>query len=328
MIRLPVERELHIPVGDTDVEVRKVAVSPDESMIAGAAHSHVYLWRRDGELLRTIRPYLPPEGLRSSLRAVEFSPDGRSVVCTKPRVSGSRLIDIAGHAADTVFDEGRGAVGPWVIRRVTFDRSGTLVADASADGYVRLYDVDSGQLVRSWYACGDPSGPQWLLHAVFGEGSVLVTGGLEDEVRVWDADGGELLAILDTGVKTRTTSLAVSADGALLLACLSNPPQIQLWDMRSFQLLRRWRIRGPAGPSSVAWGPDNGRFACVGYPGLRALIETSEGEILSHRRGERDEANYRAVAWRGDTIAIGTRGGVLLARPSDRGLSVARPWRR
>ena len=31
--------------------------------------------------------------------------------------------------------------------------------------------------------------------------------------------------------------------------------------------------------------------------------------------GRRRETNYRAVAWRGETIAIATRGGVLLARP-------------
>ena len=78
----------------------------------------------------------------------------------------------------------------------------------------------------------------------------------------------------------------------------------------------------------MAWGSDTSSFACVGHPGLRAIVETSEGEILSYRGGQRDEANHRGVVWRGETIAIGTRGGVLLARPSDRGLSVARPWRR
>jgi len=315
MIRLAVEQELHIPVGETDVEVRHVAVCADESMIAGAAFHHVFVWRRGGELLRIIRPYLPPEGLGSPLRAVEFSPDGRSLVCTRPRVSGSRLIDIAGRAADTVFDEGRDRHGAWKIDRVTFDRSGALVADVSGDGCVRLYAADSGQLVRSWYAGGETTGLTAPLHVVFGDGSVLVTGGSEQVIRVWEADGGELLAVLKTGTKTRTKSLAVSADGSLLLVCVSNPYHIQLWDMRSFQLLRRWRIRGPVEPSRVAWGPGNSSFACVGYPGLCALIETSEGEILSYRSGERDERNCRAVAWRGDTIAIGTRGGVLLARP-------------
>ncbi len=199
-------------------QVWSAAVDPTGERVATISHDGTArLWSAaDGEPLAVLRSPEPTQALTS----VAFSPDGGTLATGS---SGGRL---------ELWDPRTGRARPLVghgrdVWHLAFDARGRRLASASHDGTVRIWEVDSAQLVHVLRSESD-SGPAAMVSRVaWVDGdSQLLTADFGGELKRWDATNGALLerrrvhegAILEMVLAPDGRGMATaSADGTALL---------------------------------------------------------------------------------------------------------------
>jgi WD40 repeat protein len=112
---------------------------------------------------------------------------------------------------------------------VAFNPDGKLLATASADKTVRLWDADSGAQRLALYGHTDT-----VVSATFSpDGRLLATASSDKTARLWDVTEGAEVAILH-GHTAKLGGAAFSPDGTLL-ASASWDSTVRLWPVLSTQ---------------------------------------------------------------------------------------------
>ena len=114
--------------------------------------------------------------------------------------------------------------------------------------------------------------------ALSSDGSTLAStsGGLDNMIRLWDADSGQLKAILE-GHTAWVSTVAFSSDGATL-ASGSDDNTIRLWDAVSGQL--KAILKGHNGiVASVSYSPDGATLASGSNDGTVQLWDADSEQI-------------------------------------------------
>jgi WD40 repeat protein len=217
-----------------------VDFSPNGDTIAtGGYDSTVRLWRTDGTLLHTFT------GHQGRVFAVDFHPDGQSLASAGedrtvkvwridgtckgeafgPRTSAQNIDRLSECFAPTTL---KGHTDH--VNGVAFSPDGQLIASASVDGTVKLWQWDNA------IASGKPS--YKLLHtlkshrrqvagvAFSPDGKTLASAGMDSRVRLWRRDGKEIRAF--KGHKNGVFTVAFSPDGKLI-ASASFDGTVKVW---------------------------------------------------------------------------------------------------
>jgi DNA-binding beta-propeller fold protein YncE len=218
-----------------------VAFSPDGARIlTDSPDGTVRIW--DVASGRPIAQFTKPG---TGLPAAAFSPDGSRIVIVIGANDGKvRILDIA-TAREIAVLEGHESG----VTDASYSPDGTLIATASADKTVRLWDAENGrelavlhhdQAINSVAFSADgkrlvtgvrdgtahvfdigtgretlviKAGTDDVLAASFShDGARIVTGSADRTVRIWDTTSGETIAVL-TGHLGDVTSAAFSPDG-------------------------------------------------------------------------------------------------------------------
>lgn len=148
---------------------------------------------------------------------------------------------------DAVHDAG--------ITAVAFSADGSVLASASADGTVILWDVEAGAALRQ--LPGHPGGATAV--AFSPGGTTLVTAGADGTVRQWNSESGEEIAALAAS-NSPLRALEYSPEGSLLAAA-GEEPEVWLWRAKGDDTPRT--LLGPGGVVSLAFSPD-GRYLYLG----------------------------------------------------------------
>jgi WD40 repeat protein len=297
--------------------VSAVGMSAERKLLAGAgADGSVRLWRSlDGDG--------PPEvivGSGGALRAVAFSPDGRTLAATAFGIEGAvpaavrlwRVVDLPG--ATTVLT---GHDGP--VRSLCFPPGENVLVSAGG-GSARIWDLDARRTIAQLpheeadvvaVACGADA-------RTLATGTKPHVGSLGFEVRVWDRANPTTPAATLAGHASSVDAVVLSPDGRWLVSAGALEPEVFI---RSRNDLSGAVTRLPTEHGQVralAFSPDSRLLAwgdSEGWIGLRDPTRAfaSAGGFADH------EAPVRSVAF--------NRDGSLLASAGESGQIVLRSTR-
>jgi RNA polymerase sigma factor (sigma-70 family) len=259
---VPAGRRLHAFEMPRRPYARTVVFSPDGARLAADHDSGtIHCW--DVKTGKEVWARGSADGSASSMSAVAFAPDGKTLVSLENRgesivlldsISGAprRRLKGAGKGTNLVFspDLAKYAAGPdqnWKLHLVdartgkelhtipsfrstgehfAFSHDGKTLAWSGEGQGIRLVDVASGKVVRR-VATGLTDSPQWL-HFLPGDKSLAFCSWCEESVRFWDLRRDQEMHTLG-GHRGRVQALRYTPDARSLISAAMDDT-IRFWD--------------------------------------------------------------------------------------------------
>jgi RNA polymerase sigma factor (sigma-70 family) len=279
-----------------------LALSPDGATVAGLGQTNsVVFWdAATGKRLTFISANDKP--VPAQVCAVDFSPDGTAVVVGDDH--GRAVVIPAwrtgGAEPGICVDEHHEGT----VRAVRFAPDGQAVASAGADGVIRLWVPDTGQVLHTLAGhCGAVNAL-----AFSPGGKTLASAGEDGTVRLWDPA---------TGAQRRTCcghtgpvrALAFSTDGKVL-ASAGMDRHVLLWRPDSDQPSGDCDLRTVA-PLALAF-VDEKRLAVASEAGAVRLFDVAANKRLCDYPGMVWAVNALACSRDGRWLVAGGQDGVFL----------------
>jgi WD40 repeat protein/serine/threonine protein kinase len=245
-----------------------LAFSPEGRWLAGCTPTWLRVWDA-----RTGREAARPNGRTGRVSALAFSPDGRRLA------TGGVSDELSEEAGEVrVWDAATGELThtfrghAWEVEGVAFSPDGRRLASASRYE-LKVWDLTGGQEYRRLR--GHARQVQGM--AFDRDSRVLVTGGWDGEVKLWDPATGKVLRTLDPA-PMEVCGLAVNPDGTRAAAACGAAHAAVVWDTGTGKVLHTLRLKHFA--ERVAFSPDGRLLASTsgesgekkGQPGTGELV--------------------------------------------------------
>jgi WD40 repeat protein len=190
--------------------------------------------------------------------------------------------------------------------------SGGVPAVLSPDGKVLAY-ATNGLIVRCEVSTGkmmDSFRTPPMMHALASspDGKLLATGGYDNGVYVYQADGGKLVHTLK-GHNGRVFALAFSEDGKIL-ASGSGDSAVLLWDVEKGKQVTKLHEE-QSGIRGLAFTTDGKFVVTAGNAGLLHLWHVESGKLLRRFQGHIGASTCVTFSKDGNTVYSGGEDGAI-----------------
>ncbi|MCS7045273.1 MAG: hypothetical protein NZO58_02845 [Gemmataceae bacterium] len=295
--------ELKRSITDFRQMVNSVAFSGDGAILAaGTGDGTLRLWEFPKVIENPTQPeYWAHHDPSGAVYQVAFSPDQRSLV--RVAADGVKIYQVSSPGQPFAVAAPRRIIpGPAPGVRfscVQFSKDGKTLFLGAADGVVRLFDPETGQMV------GTLKGHQGDVRALAlnRSGSQLASAGADYTIRLWDFD-----AVMQSrsfvGHDAPVWSSALSPDGQQL-ATASADRTVKLWDVASGKV--RHRLTGHAAPVTVVqFAPDGGWLASGGGDAVVKLWDARSGELRRDLEGHKGPVTTLDIAGDSSKLVSGS----------------------
>ena len=230
--------------------IKSIAFSPDGTRIAVGDNEGGLLWNvGTGTLIGTLDH-------NRSIWAVTFSPDGRTIASAH---------DVHHSAPLALWDGATGAFKKALhptngrLRNVAYSPDGTILACATNDGRVVLWDVAASLPIDTFVIFEGDSGNMAVVYSPDGK-TIAVRDG--QETSIWDAATGRLRHLLSRHSLSSSYSIAYSPDGRTV-ASGGDDGTVRFWNASTGAL--RHTITGHTNEvNAVAYSPDGNTLTIGG----------------------------------------------------------------
>lgn len=192
-----------LPASDADIATTVQAVGVKDGLLLQNAEGRLRrvharaVWKLAKRLGATAAT--EPSPFADRILALAYSPNGKLLATGGGEASRSgelMLWDVETGTVVRQFDDAHSDT----VYGVEFSRDGSRLASAAADKFVKVFDVSSGEHVRSF---------EGHTHHVMdvswkGDGTQLVSAGADNAIKVWNAETGEQARTINTYSKQVT----------------------------------------------------------------------------------------------------------------------------
>lgn len=239
-----------------------------------------------------------------TIESLVFSPDGKTLAGGSNKrirfwdgLNGGNRGEIQGVHAGTFS--------------VAYSPDGKLLASASGDHVIRLWNVATRQSVLAMH------GHKSLVWALTfsPDSQILLSGSSDNTIRLWETATAKEIRTLQ-GHKDVVKSVAVSGDGKIV-ASGSRDGTVHLWDAISGAEIRKWEFP-ESGVDQVAFSPDGKTLATGGTTAHYCvrLWNVATGEEIVREQGHRRTVYSLAFSLDGKTLVSQSNGSIRSWEPS------------
>ncbi len=278
------------------VPITALAFSPDGTEIASSGYHEVNLWKlADGTVSRRLR------GLSERVYDVVYSPDGKWMATASgdPGQFGSAKLWIAepnggGKPVRDLLETNDS------VYAVAFSPDSQLVAAAGADRTIRLWKVETGELVATIEDHAD-----WIFDVAFSpDGKRLASASRDKTSKVFDIEKKESLVTFPGHGET-VFSVSFSDDGKTI-ATAGADNQIRLW--RPDEDGKQVRAIGGFGDDvfKLQYTPDGKQIVACSADKTVRVFDASNGRNVRTLQGHNDWVYTFALSPDAKTVASGS----------------------
>ncbi|WP_238783328.1 NB-ARC domain-containing protein [Streptomyces monomycini] len=182
-----------------------------------------------------------------------------------------------------------------------------IVASGGEDGTVRLWDLETRLLLRTFRAHTG-----WVFAtALSANGAVVASAGDDGLIRLWRTASGAPVGVL-AGHSRRIRALAFAPDQMLLVSGAEDGA-VCVWDTERLLLVRRMQTTGTPVWSVAVGGESEQIIAVVGEDEFVRIFDMSTGRLMDEKARHRDWVR---------SVAFSTDSGLLASGSGDRSVVV------
>ena len=258
---------------DADSDGNVLALSPDGSIYArgsgvglhfGGPDGQISLWnthsgRREAKM-RGHRPLWPGSKEQVGIRALAFSPDGKTFASGSEDMTvriwntkrGSKHGTLKGHTG-------------WVTA-LAFSKDGKTIASGDTDGTVRVWNVHKKREVALLKGHINTI----LALAFAPDGKTLASGSADGTIHFWDPNNGEKITTYDNDYTELISTIAFSSDNKTISTAMFNN-HVRKYDVKTGNKVAEFTDGIQKFTREITLSPDGTHLACQAENGKIAF---------------------------------------------------------